>query len=116
MAVRASLLAEHLGRDVEEVRRSLEQGSMIDTIEAMRGDGRSLRAFKQEDSAELGEFVLTHNLLDPIGEDQAQCETMAIRPRFYQRFNLVEEQIEQQGGWTQASADSMEKAWQKAKK
>lgn len=71
---------------------------------------------KQRQQEELGDLLFTIvNLSRHLGIDP-EAALRGCNTRFYQRFNLVEEQIEQQGGWTQANADSMEKAWQKAKK
>lgn len=70
---------------------------------------------KQRQQEELGDLLFTlvnvarHLDIDPESALRG-CNT-----RFQQRFNQVEQQIIQQGGWAQASAESMESAWQTAK-
>lgn len=86
-AIRAGLIAEHLGCDPKDVALRCRDGSMIDTIEALRGLGRSLRPYVQEETGELAEFVASQNLLDPIGEEETQCEALTGRPRLRDRFS-----------------------------
>lgn len=70
---------------------------------------------KLRQQEELGDLLFTLVNLARHLDIDPEAALRGCNTRFYQRFNLVEEQIEQQGGWTQANADSMEKAWQKAK-
>src|SRR5690554_3788070 len=71
---------------------------------------------KQRQQEELGDLLFTIVNLARHLDIDPEAALRGCNTRFHQRFNLVEQQIEQQGGWTQANADSMEKAWQKAKK
>ena len=66
--MRSNLLAEHLGVTILDVEAAFarEQGSLIGTIEALRGDGRSLVPFVSKDLTSLENEVLAENdLLDP---------------------------------------------------
>lgn len=80
--IRTDLLAEHLGVPVETVVARLDRGSMIETIEALRGPGHSLRPFEQGPNADLAEIIASNNLLDPEGEEDGSMEKMAI-PRWW---------------------------------
>ena len=84
--IRDSLIAEHLGCDTKDVALRCAQGSIIEAIETLRGKGRSLRPYALEDTAELAEFVASHNLLDPGGEGDAKCEALTGRQRLIDRF------------------------------
>ncbi|TNC67507.1 phospholipase D-like domain-containing protein [Rubellimicrobium roseum] len=67
-ALRADLLAEHLGVRPDDVEVALAQagGFLIGAIEALRSDGRSLVPFKPPELNALEEEVLAENeLLDP---------------------------------------------------
>lgn len=70
---------------------------------------------KQRQQEELGDLLFTIVNLARHLEIDPEAALRGCNTRFYQRFNKVEEQIEQQGGWTEANTASMEKAWQKAK-
>ena len=65
--------------------------------------------------AEIGDllFAVT-NLARHTGVDP-EVALRGTNQRFYQRFSLVEQQVECQGGWSQATAESMEDAWEAAK-
>lgn len=84
--IRNSLIAEHLGCDMKDVAQRCAKGSIIEAIEVLRGQGHSLRPYVQEDTAELAEFVASQNLLDPVGETDAQCEALTSRPRLRDRI------------------------------
>ena len=71
-AIRVGLLAEHLGADAASVQASLNHSSMIETIEKLRGEGRSLRPYVLEETTELTEAIASQNLLDPLGEDEGE--------------------------------------------
>ena len=67
-ALRADLLAEHLGADPAAVARALAQsGSLIAAIEALRGPGRSLRPYRIPDLNAVEEYLADHEALDPEG-------------------------------------------------
>src|SRR5690554_4316271 len=75
----------------------------------------AIAADKARQHAELGALLFTLvNLARHLGIDP-ETDLRGCNTRFNQRFNLVEKQIEQQGGWENADIDSMEKAWQKTK-
>jgi phosphatidylserine/phosphatidylglycerophosphate/cardiolipin synthase-like enzyme len=64
--IRCSLMAEHLGCPGEEVHRMFEEtGSLIATIEQLRGGGRSLRPLKIEKPDKLGKAVARSEVADP---------------------------------------------------
>lgn len=64
--LRADLLAEHLGREREEVERCLaEKGSLIACIEALRGSGRSLRPLEPEEPSDIAKAAAKSEALDP---------------------------------------------------
>lgn len=70
---------------------------------------------KQRQQEELGDLLFTIVNLARHLDIDPEAALRGCNTRFYQRFNKVEEQIEQQGGWNNANTASMEKAWQKAK-
>ncbi|HWV60341.1 MAG TPA: phospholipase D-like domain-containing protein [Sphingopyxis sp.] len=68
--LRESLIAEHLDVDPAEVaRRFDEAGSLIATIEALRGDGRSLELLDLTKPGPFDEFIADNELLDPTSPD-----------------------------------------------
>ncbi len=67
-AIRADLLAEHLGVTSDEVEARLEAtGSLIATIEALRGSGRSLVPFIPEEPNAIEAAIADSEALDPEG-------------------------------------------------
>lgn len=70
----------------------------------------------QRAEEELGDllFAITnlarHLKIDP------ETALRGCNQRFYQRFGLVEQQIQQQGGWQHATHNDLETAYQQAKK
>lgn len=78
----ADLLGEHLGRTPDEVARELnERGSLIDTIEHLRSDGRSLRPYRRPSLSKIERVIADNELLDPEGPD-AVFEPIAKRGLF----------------------------------
>lgn len=70
-AIRASLLAEHLGVDPAEVARRIDaSGSLIETIEALRGPGRSVRPYVVPNLSEVEKWLADHEVLDPEGPEE----------------------------------------------
>lgn len=64
--IRCDLLAEHLGVAPEEVEAKLaETQSLIATVEALRGDGRTLVPFEPEEPDAVGETLAESEILDP---------------------------------------------------
>ncbi len=65
-AIRNGLIAEHLGVAIEIVAGKIEAcGSIIDTIEALRGDGRSLRPYEVPDLSSVEAWLADNEVLDP---------------------------------------------------
>ncbi len=68
--LRTSLIAEHLDVSEEEVAAAFERtGSLIDTIEALRGKGRSLELLDLIPPGPMDEFIADNELLDPTSPD-----------------------------------------------
>lgn len=65
-AVRDGLLAEHLGVEPPKVAKTLAAtGSLIATIEALRGPGRTLRPFEPIALSDLEQWLADNEILDP---------------------------------------------------
>lgn len=65
-AIRADLLAEHLGVSAEKIQAALEAtGSLIATVEALRGSGRSLVPFVPDEPNALEAAIADSEALDP---------------------------------------------------
>jgi phospholipase D1/2 len=70
-AIRADLLAEHFGRRTEEVEALIgETGSLIATVEKLRGAGRTLIPFKPPEFNRLERAIAESERLDPEGPDE----------------------------------------------
>ena len=78
-AVRDGLLAEHLDVPVATVAERLAGGSMIEAIEALRGNGKTLIPYEVPDLSTVEQWLADHEVLDPEGPD-AMFETIAARP------------------------------------
>ena len=66
--IRNSLLAEHLNTDCDMVVATLnETGSLIETIERLRGDGRSLRVYEVPEIDAVRAWLADNKVLDPEG-------------------------------------------------
>lgn len=69
--LRAGLLAEHLGKETVEVARCFDQtGSIIRTIEALRGSGRTLVPFDPPKPGKIAEELSNSELLDPEAPEE----------------------------------------------
>jgi phospholipase D1/2 len=69
--VRSDLLAEHLGREAAEVFRACEQtGSLIATIEKLRGKGRTLVPFDPDEPKAVEKAIAKSELFDPEAPDE----------------------------------------------
>lgn len=69
--IRNSLLAEHLGTDCDTVEGLLEKtGSLIATIEHLRGDGRSLYPYEVPDLDAVRTWLADNKILDPEGPSE----------------------------------------------
>lgn len=65
-AIRCDLMAEHLGVDVQEVRRTFaETGSLITTVEKLHGLGRTLKLFVPPEQNALEKKIAESESLDP---------------------------------------------------
>ena len=65
-AIRDDLIAEHLGRPVEVVSAAIEaNGSLIEAIESLRDDGRSLRPYEMPDVEGVTRWLAENEVLDP---------------------------------------------------
>jgi phosphatidylserine/phosphatidylglycerophosphate/cardiolipin synthase-like enzyme len=81
-ALRTRLMAEHLGCDEAEVeQRFAETGSLLATIEALRGPGKSLALLPVEKPTGAAAFIADTELLDPKSPD-AMFEGMTKRSLF----------------------------------
>ena len=78
-ALRNSLLAEHLAVPVEEVALQFARtGSLIATIEALRGGGRTLVPFEPEQPNAIESAAAKKELFDP--ESSGEAGEVAARP------------------------------------
>ncbi len=69
--LRADLLAEHLGVDAEAVAGACDRtGSLIATIEELRGPGRSLVPFEPPELSKMQKKLARSEWLDPEGPDE----------------------------------------------
>jgi phosphatidylserine/phosphatidylglycerophosphate/cardiolipin synthase-like enzyme len=70
-ALRNDLVAEHLGVSPQTVTDSLaETGSLIRTIDRLRGDGRSLVPYELPDTSQIEDWIAENEILDPHGPDE----------------------------------------------
>ncbi|HEU4960332.1 MAG TPA: phospholipase D-like domain-containing protein [Sphingomonas sp.] len=70
-AIAHELMAEHLGVEPEVVaRRMAETGSLIATIEGLRGSGRSLCPYRTPELDGLQEWLADNEILDPEGPEE----------------------------------------------
>ncbi|CAN5274024.1 phospholipase D-like domain-containing protein [soil metagenome] len=66
VALRHSLVSEHLGVTVEEFEQELtERGSFLQALEALRGEGRTLQRFSQETIEGEASPLAENDLMDP---------------------------------------------------
>jgi phosphatidylserine/phosphatidylglycerophosphate/cardiolipin synthase-like enzyme len=70
-AIRIDLMAEHLGVAPGEVERSFgATGSLIKTVEALAGAGRTLKPFEPEEPNALEKTLAQSHSLDPESADE----------------------------------------------
>lgn len=68
--VRNNLLAEHLGQEEDDIRRSVENtNSLIETIAALNSPGRELRAYQTPDIGAVESWLAENDILDPKRAD-----------------------------------------------
>ena len=66
-AIRADLLAEHLGADPADVAARIERDGLIATIEDLRGQGRTLIPYEIDDLTGVEKWLADNEVLDPEG-------------------------------------------------
>lgn len=85
-ALRAGLLAEHLGVEPERVEACFsETGSLIATIERLSGPGRSLRRYAPPDLNAVERYLADNEVLDPEDPDDT-FEPVARRTGLFRRL------------------------------
>lgn len=85
-ALRAGLLAEHLGVAPERVEACFsETGSLIATIERLAGPGRSLRRYAPPDLNAVQLYLADNEVLDPENPDDT-FEPLTRRPGLFRRL------------------------------
>ena len=65
---------------------------------------------------EIGDLLFAVTNLARHLDVDVEAALRGCNQRFVQRFDIVEQSIEQQGGWQTATAEQMEQAWQQAKR
>jgi phospholipase D1/2 len=79
-ALRNDLMAEHLGVAPADVARCFDEtGSLIATVERLRGEGRSLRPYRPPEFSAAAEAIAKSEVADPESAD-APFEPLARRP------------------------------------
>jgi len=69
-SLRDSLLAEHLGVPADKIAAAIgTKGSLIEAVEALRGEGRSLRPYEIPDLQEVEKWLADNQVLDPEGAE-----------------------------------------------
>jgi phosphatidylserine/phosphatidylglycerophosphate/cardiolipin synthase-like enzyme len=69
--IRDGLIAEHLGADPADVSARIDaSGSIIATIEGLRGDSRSLRPYEVPDLSAVEKWLADNEVLDPEGPEE----------------------------------------------
>jgi phosphatidylserine/phosphatidylglycerophosphate/cardiolipin synthase-like enzyme len=70
-AIRDGLMAEHLGCKPEQVAAVFaETGSLIETVERLRGPGRSLRPYRPPELSNVEKALADKEALDPENPDE----------------------------------------------
>lgn len=88
-AIRDGLIAEHLGLPAEQVAAEIEaRGSLIETIEALRGEGKTLRPYEIPDLNEVEKWLADHKVLDPEGPSE-MFEPVSQRRRLLTRIRSL---------------------------
>lgn len=69
--IRDGLIAEHLGLEIEQVSTAIDDsGSLIATIEALRGTGKTLRPYEVPALTEAEKWLADNEVLDPEGPEE----------------------------------------------
>jgi phosphatidylserine/phosphatidylglycerophosphate/cardiolipin synthase-like enzyme len=83
--IRNGLIAEHLGVPAEQVAREIaSRGSIIATIEALRGAGRSLRPYEIPEVGGVEKWLADNEVLDP--ESPAEMFEPAAHDGLFRRL------------------------------
>lgn len=70
-AIREDLMAEHLGVSPAAVAAAFEEtGSLVETVERLRGSGRSLRPYEPPELNEVEKTLADNQALDPENPDE----------------------------------------------
>ncbi|TCP66734.1 phospholipase D-like domain-containing protein [Sphingomonas sp. PP-CE-1G-424] len=70
-AIRDGLIAEHLGVEVSVVSDLIaETGSLIETIERLRGKGKTVQPYEVPDLTAVEEWLADNEVLDPEGPEE----------------------------------------------
>ncbi|WP_343343825.1 phospholipase D-like domain-containing protein [Sphingomicrobium sp. XHP0239] len=90
--IRHDLMAEHLGVDKDAVAKQEAEGrGLIATIEALRGEGKTLDLLEKRDLGDIEEFISEHELGDPESTEE-MFEPFArktLRQRWRQRRKSI---------------------------
>ncbi|MEO9131569.1 MAG: phospholipase D-like domain-containing protein [Sphingomonas sp.] len=80
--IRNALIAEHLGvEDVAIAKHVSDTGSLIATIEALRGSGKTLHPYEMPELSEAEKLLVDNEVLDPEGPEE-MFEPLAKRSLF----------------------------------
>lgn len=80
--LRLGLLAEHLGCALDDVVAAGGDRSLIECVERLRGEGRSLRPVTPDAHGPVASALAEEEILDP-GADAAPAYEQIARPRFW---------------------------------
>lgn len=93
--LRHDLLAEHLGVEIEEVAKAEDENrGLVQTIEALKGEGKTLTLLEYKDLTDAEHWISDHELLDPEHTDE-MFEPMQ-RKRLSQRWRRTRKRLK---GW-----------------
>jgi phosphatidylserine/phosphatidylglycerophosphate/cardiolipin synthase-like enzyme len=86
--LRDGMIAEHLGVEHEIVSQHVgKHGSLIATIEALRGEGKTLRPYETPNLSEVAAWLADNEVLDPEGPDE-MFEALSQRGLFRRLSSL----------------------------
>jgi phosphatidylserine/phosphatidylglycerophosphate/cardiolipin synthase-like enzyme len=69
-AIRDGLIAEHLGKTRREVADAIAAHGLIEAIERLRGQGRTLRSYEVPDLSAVEAWLADNEVLDPEGPEE----------------------------------------------
>jgi phospholipase D1/2 len=64
-SVRNQLVCEHLGVSCDDFESAMEDGSFLQAVETLRGEGKSLRRFMESTVADEASLLAENDLMDP---------------------------------------------------